>query len=428
MWTEIYNTFDPSGVRNPENLKQWYVSRPGDFRAILAKHFSPSGISRPVLFGGHPSSGKTTELFSFLNDLHELGYFPIYISLDLNLSNIQQANHLEVLFLIGATVFKAAQDANLKPDRKRMESLLNELQTVVHTHTENKSFKLDLDSILKSLSFIAGSFLPGGVATGALTSKTVENIRPFGFVSGTNIDTVKKLEVQPEIESMVETLNLLLDDIKAKCKSPLALLVDGLDKVAPSVDEVLFTKPYLSRLNCHVAFAAPPTVFYSTKFSGTRNWFEVMPFPNIRLNHRDRNDIDASGWAMLREVVWKRLRTLRHDPETIIKQVTLDVLIAGSSGLMRELISLMRSATVYADIAKRNFVDEIDAKKAVASLRRDFEARLRPNTRAVLAQVKQTQQLSDDRLCDELLFGNYILGFVNDDVWFDVHRVLLDRV
>jgi len=58
-------------------------------------------------------------------------------------------------------------------------------------------------------------------------------------------------------------------------------------------------------------------------------------------------------------------------------------------------------------------------------MRRDLKASLNVIYRRELAEVLKTHEVTGSEKCDELLLANYVLSYVNDDIWFDVHSVIL---
>jgi len=91
---------------------------------------------------------------------------------------------------------------------------------------------------------------------------------------------------------------------------------------------------------------------------------------------------------------------------------------------MRDLVWLVQEATVEAEVAGRFQVDETLAQTTVAAARRHYQARLSPKYRRVMQKVAETHRRTDDQECDELLFGNFILSYINQEIWFDAHSIL----
>jgi len=96
-----------------------------------------------------------------------------------------------------------------------------------------------------------------------------------------------------------------------------------------------------------------------------------------------------------------------------------------SGGVMRDLIRLVREATVKAELAGQRRIDLEIAHQTVLSMRRDYQASLSTAYREELMGILETHKVTGSEKCDELLLGNYVLSYVNDGIWFDVHSVIL---
>ncbi len=423
-WTPVYNAFNPFEPVSIDKLKAWFVQRPDSPLQTLLSRFQPERLPQRSILVGHPSSGKSSELARLAADLSERhGYFVIQIDLSRNL-DIGRVNQVEVLFLMGAAAYKVARGAKLKPDEKRFDALVKGLNTIVQTYTDNESFELDAGDLLRGLVCFGVGLLAGPVGAAAVIVS--EALRNYHFISGTNIEITSKVEVEPKVNEMLGHANAILDDVAAKAGRPVALLVDGLDRVNSDVAELLFVRNrFLADPMCRVLYTAPMSVFYHPRFAPVRAVFHVTPFPNVRLRHRqDRERGDEAGYDAMRRVVNLRLTSLGYHPEPVIAPDALDTLISASGGLMRDLIRLMQDACVEAEIAGLQQIEQKIAGNVVAALRRQYEAQLTPKYRQVIEKVRQSQQRTEDEECDVLLAGNFILSYSNQDIWFDVHSIL----
>jgi len=93
-------------------------------------------------------------------------------------TDVERANPAEVLFLMGAAIFKVAaaelpEDRN--PDRQLLEKLKDGLETLVHTHPANTKYAINLDKLLGGLVVFGGAALAGpvGAAIGMAASSTL---------------------------------------------------------------------------------------------------------------------------------------------------------------------------------------------------------------------------------------------------------------
>ena len=186
-----------------------------------------------------------------------------------DMTDVERANPVDVLFLMGAAIFKVASEElppDRQPDRRLLEAHKTGLENLVRTHTNSKQFKIDLDKLLKGLMAFGGAVIAG--PPGAAAGGVVGRLNPFRFRSGTDTAVVRKLEVEPSVEVMIESLNAIIDDAKEKSGRSLVLVVDGLDKLRNS--EVIrlnfLDKDFLSRPTCG------PCCETSPKCRSTRLW------------------------------------------------------------------------------------------------------------------------------------------------------------
>lgn len=293
-------------------------------------------------------------------------YFVVNLDLSRNVNNINQVNQLEVLFLIGVAVYKLAQEARLTPDRDRFDALIKSLESIVQMHTENKKFSIDTASLLRGLVCFGTGVAAGPLGAVAAAGVT-EALRDFIFVSGTDVSIVRKVEVEPQIREMLGHVNAILNDVRAKSNGPLALLVDGLEFVQnEEVAELLFVRNrFLADVDCRILYTVPVFVYYQPRFAPVRQAFQTVPFPNVRLRHRDNpTKQDEAGYAAMHEVVSRRLESVGYKPEAVITRDAVNLLISASGGLMRDLIRLMRDACVQAEIAGRRIIEPQTASRA----------------------------------------------------------------
>lgn len=441
-WTLIHNAFNPFEPVPPEKLDDWFIERPKSPLSSLLSKLDPSKSPKRIILVGQPASGKSSELVKLAAELKSRwDYLVVRVSLENNL-DVERANPVEVLFLIGAAVFKVAHaDAPTpvqKPDPRPMEELKAGLETIVRTHTENRKFSVDLGKLLSGLVVFGAGALTGpvgaiaGVAVAPVAAEMAAGaakkvFAPFRFVSGTSIQVVRKLEIEPQVDAMAENLNKLLDDVQAKAGKPLVVLVDGLDKLR---DEDAIKVNFLERksLNapaCRIVYAGPLDLYYSPQFGSVRALFPVQPFAHVKLYGRSKRDKpDDAGYGFMRKVVSQRLLSLGLEPESVLSPTVLDLLINGSGGVMRDLIRLVQQAAVEAEVNGSDHIAKEYAQEAVNELRRQLDAQLTPKYREVLKKVRKTHQRTDDPECDMLLRNDVVLSYANDDVWFDAHAVL----
>ena len=439
-WVAISNAFVPFDPVPPDRLGEWFVTRPDSPVEILVRQLSPDRVPERHILVGQLANGKSSELTKLAEELNRR-YDALVVRFDMtDNTDVERANPVEVIFLIGVALFKVAASElpkNRQPDRQLLEDLKSGLETLVHTHTENKKFAVSLDKLLTGLIVFGGTALAGpvGAATGLAVSpaaakavgKFAEKFNPFRFTSGTDTNIVRKLEVEPHVEAMVESLNAIIDDVRSKADRPLVLLVDGLDKLRdPDVIALNFLeKKFLNGPRCSVLYTGPLDLYYLPQFGGVRARFPITPFSHVKLHDRDNPEqINKHGYQVMREVVRCRLQSLDLEPEEVIVPAALNMLIKGSGGVMRDFIRLVQSAALQAEIGGRDHITEDDSKLALSELRRQLQVQLTLKYREVIDVIQKTHKRTDDPECDVMLQNGLILSYLNDGLWFNAHPLL----
>ncbi len=442
MWVTIGNIFSPDPVP-PSLLDEWFVERPDQMVAYLMSLLSPDRLPGQHILVGQPASGKSSELTKLASELRKQ-HDALVIRFDMtDNTDVERANPVEVIFLMGAAIFKGATaelPAGRQPNRRLLENLKSGLESLVQTHTANQKFEINLDKLLAGLIVFGGAALAGplgaaaGLAISSDTSKTVQTLAqkfmPFRFTSGTNTQVVRRLEVEPDVEAMIEGLNAIIDDVHMQAERPLVLLVDGLDKLRdPEVISLNFLeKKFLNGPKCSVLYTGPLDLYYSPQFGEVRARFPIVPYPHVKLHDRHNpNALDDGAYDVMRQVVYRRLEAEQLEPEAIIAPDVLNLLIKGSGGVMRDLIRLIQSAALRAELAGKDSIEEPEAKRVLNELRRQLMAQLTPDYHEVLNRVRDTHQRAggdEGEKCDLMLRNDIVLGYINDDIWFDAHAAL----
>lgn len=433
-WAAISNTFAPFDPVPPDKLDQWFVTRPGSLVDLLVHQLSPDNRPERRILVGQPASGKSSELVKLAAELTNR-HNALVVRFDMtDVTDVERANPVDVLFLMGAALFKVASaelPADRQPDRQLLESHRKGLETLVQTNTANKGYEVDLDKLLDGLLVFGGAVLAGpvGAAAGMAFSRFVQRFSPFRFKSSTDVEMVRKIEVEPSIEAMLDTLNAIIDDVRNKAGRSPVMLVDGLDKLR-DLDVIslnFLEKDFLSRPNCSVLYTGPLDLYYSPQFGGVRARFPIIPFSQVKLHDRDDLDLlEEDSYGAMRAVVRQRLESLSLKPEDVIVPDALNLLIRGSGGIMRDFIRLVQGAAMQAEVTSKGQIGRPEASKAVNELRRQLMAQLTPNYRRVLDEVRRTHDRVDAPECDLLLRNNVVVSYFNDDVWYDAHAALTD--
>lgn len=443
FWAPIWNAFDPFKPLQIDQMDRWYVERPHSPLRRLRADLSPDRNLQHALMFGHRSSGKTTELIRLAADLAAAfpQYFVIWVDVSESIPNIDRVTQADVLFLMGAALYKLATKVlPHHPDPGSYRALTESLELLVQETTASKTYQVPKEAVDNLVCFAAT--LAGGMAAGPLGAyiagqsvKTVSGL--LRFDSNLSVKDVRRREVaEPRLRDLVTAVNFLIADVSTANQVEVLFLVDGLDRIQNrETAEFIFASDaeWLDGPVSRVVYTTPIFLFYSPVFGQVRNGFPCYPFPNVRVHapHRGPDvpgEPDGEGYETMRRVVHRRLAAppLKLDPDEVIAPGALDVLVEGSAGILREIVRLMRRAVTEAELAERSQISEEVAWEAIYALRRDLSAGLNPTYRQILMEVLQTHDLptaTDEGA--ELLLGNYVLSYYNRNLWYDVHSALL---
>jgi len=415
VWTSIYNTFDPWRMLWGDELERYFVEREGGLLETLAPQLSPDMLPQKVLLTSHHSSGISTELAKLGQSLAQdfvVTYFDAFLSLG------PDADYADLLFAIGVAIYKAAENLGLRLDRGPLERLGDNLSTVVRERTTQKGFTIDPFQWL-------GSIVACGLGALGLPAPPLQ---VQGLSLGLEEEVTKRREIKPHIARVADGVNGIIDELMAKSDKPLLLIVDGLDKLPlDRARSILAESPMLSKLNCWAVYTAP--IALRSEFSQLGRFFYILPFPIVKLYERGRREERYEpGYEVMRSVVRRRLEGLGLDPEDVISREALDLLIAMSGGVMRDLILLMREASVNAKRGGKPSIQLEEARKAVYFRRRQFAMGLRKPEYDELENFLNTGRPTEAEVFDRLVGNLYILIYLDEEPWYDIHPNVLPLI
>lgn len=442
-WARLFNIFDPWSPLAPgQQINKLFVKRPHSPLARLRIKLSPDNLPTHVLLPSQPANGKSTELVRLTRDLGEEGFFVVRLDIQQNI-DATRANPVEVLFLMGLSVYKAADavygdSPDRRPDKAPAQALVDALNTVIRQESKTRK-PADLAQEIEELVAFTASGLAGMVAGPAGAAIAGSALRGAGrvarriSVSGTSAETVRKIETEPSIQAMADALNQIISDVEAKAKKSLVILVDGLDRMDnPDLIRLIFAdqRQFLDSPTCRVVYTAPAPVAYALDFEETRKRFDLVEFPNVKLFERvskgGRQARDERGYAAMRAIADARFDFLGLDRAQIIPDSLLDRLVHQSGGLLKDFIVLIRKTIIQTRIAEGHHITPEDAQEAIYELRRERSRPLTGREWAVLDEVARTNQRVAGELCDRLLYSSVVLNYINEDDWYDVHAILWD--
>jgi hypothetical protein len=418
LWISVYNIFDPWRMLWGDELKQYFVEREGGLLETLALQLSPDVLLQKVLLTNYMGSGASTELAKLGGQLAR-DFVVVYLDAFWSLG--PDADYTDLLFAIGVAIYKAAEDLGLKLHRGPLERLADNLCTVVRERTTQKGFIIDPFQWL-------GSIVAFGLGALGLPAPPLEW---QGLSLGLEEEVTKRREIKPHIAGVADRVNEIIAELEARSPGkPLLLIVDGLDKLSLGRARSIFAEsPMLGKLACWAIYTAPIALRFSPEFAQANRFFYTCDFPIVKLYEQGRREERYGlGYETMRSVARQRLEGVGLDPEDVLSEEALDLLITMSGGVMREFVLLMREASVSAKRGGKPSIQLEEARKAVYFRRRQFAMGLRKPEYDELESFLEAGRPTETEVFNRLVENLYILVYAQENIWYDVHPNVLPLI
>ncbi len=355
FWDDFRNAFNPGEVLVGQRSKDFYCERehnPFDHMRLDFR-ITTHPIRPPIaFFTGHRGSGKSSMLFRLLEHFKD-DYFVIYFDIDHNLDS-RKANQIDLLYLLGATIFQVAVQEGVKPDSKNLQELATSVYTVTYTKKEKvKEQAMNVVELAKGLLCFGARML--GAQLGEKLAEAL--LKPFTFSSGVSEEVARKREIEPQMQDIINNVNLIIGDVQTKANRPVLVVVDGLDKLQRLEQaKLMFLESRALRAPiCRVIYTVPMLIFNSLLFGQAEEECKSYLLPNVKL-YEKTSDTQRyeTGYETMREIVIKRLKSLTLSHDDIFEVDVLDLLIQKSGGVVRWLIGLIPFLVPDETISRRH--------------------------------------------------------------------------
>jgi len=378
-----------------------------------------------AFFTGHRGSGKSSLLFRLLEHFKD-DYFVVYFDIEHNLDS-RKTNQIDLLYLMGVTIFQVAEQEGVKPEPKNLEELAASIYTVTMNKADAEKEALNIAELVKGVVCFGASMLGGKVA-----EKLAEVfLKPFTLSSGVNEEVARKREIEPQVQHIINNVNLIIADVQTRANKPVLVVVDGLDKLQRSEQAklIFLESRALTGPVCHIIYTVPMLIFNSLEFGQSEEECKSYLLPNVKLYEKtsDQQTYER-GYEAMRKVVSKRLQSLGLQSDDIFEPDVLDLLILKSGGVMRQLISLVQGACTAAELMELDKVNSDAAQKAIDNRASQLARRLTTAMIKELRDVRKEKRPSGTPESSELLHGLLIVAYRNRTTWFDAHPLIWDEL
>ncbi len=432
FWNRVYRAFEPGETLVGRRSHELYCEREDSPLELLRLDFRPGlGLPRPPIayFTGHRGSGKSSLLWRLLESFRD-DFFVVYFDIKHNLEP-NKANQIDLLYLLGSTVFQVGVQEGLEPDPKYLEQLSDSIFSFAKTKTSQpKKESVDVVKLASRLICFGSSALGGSLAEKTAEKLTKAFLEPFQLSSGVDEELVLKRESEPQVQRIVNKVNLILADVQSLAKREILIVVDGLDKLRrlDQARHIFLDSNALLGPVCRIIYTVPMLIYLDLAFGEADEGCSSHLLPNVKLYHKNSDRKYPRGYETMREVATKRLHSVDLEAADLFTPGTLDFLIEKSGGIMRWFIEMVKNASNAAYSRGLDKIDRKAARQAVNIRKRKLAIRLDMERREELRTIRRNKLPTTSDGVAELLQGRMVVIYFNGSPWFDAHPLLWEEI
>jgi energy-coupling factor transporter ATP-binding protein EcfA2 len=410
---QAYRDLDLFPLITSAEIEKFRVEYGTEVLIRLKRETEASTKDGKLVFAGHRGCGKSTLLKRFSIEMQP-NHFTVFFSIS-DMIEMSAVNHVNILYAIALMLLSKATQAKVEIPPATRKSLLEWLTTTKST-TATKDLKSELAA--------GGDFLQ--VVTAKL--KREETFREE-----------IKTTYQYRISELVDKINQIAGLIQAAAKKPILVVIDDLDKLDLELVESIYLKNIKSLFapGFRIVFTIPISAIREPALIGVLNSegvVRIQQFPVAKFFSKE--DCRAANPTSIAKTVDVFLEVLqKRIPSDLIEPETALQIVLKSGGVMRELVRMARECCTECMVLLESEperqtvkIDDAVLTLALRNLRNDFARPLGTKYYSMLVEVYQTQTTSDTESKEflDLLHGLYVLEYLNDDLWYDVHPIVVD--
>lgn len=419
--TDAFNACDPA--RPLEASDHRYVDLAagrGDEGSAVAqtkRRILRSNSALVQLLAGHRGCGKSTELRRLQKSLEDEGYFVAYFEVDGDI-DLEDTEPTDILLAFIRNLEAKLRFHGINLEAKLLEDFLLWFGEVVY----EKSKLTEIEGVVRS-EISMGAKVP---LFAKLLAKLTGQVK-----TGTQAKTNVRQKLDPQLSQLLERGKLLVTAARVAVRKAdyrdLVVIVDNLDRIAlkdrgdgRTSHEVLFVErgELLRGFGCHTVVTVPISLLFSAKLANLSATFPDRHIvPMVKIAEHATGEPWLEGRKLLADLLEQRL-----DVEALFDDGVSDLLIAGSGGHPRLLMTLVRYALDFVDDPP---VTLDAAHKAMRRLVNDYDRSIPEAHWPLLAQVHRDRAVLNDEDHQLMLFNLSVLEYQNEKRWCDVQPAIL---
>ena len=411
---KAYRDFALVPLIKPEDIEKFRVNYGREVMVRLKQEVNASTKDQKFVFAGHLGCGKFTLLKRFAVEMQPQ-HFVVFFSIA-DLLEPSAVTHRKILYTIALQLLSAATEKKISVEEDIKESLLGWM-TTTHKQKAEQTTKSEIGVGVDKL----------------LQMATLKFQREQAFR-----DEIERV-YEKNVADLVGKANRIAAAIETTMKKPVLMVIDDLDKLDLDLVEsiyrqnikVLFSPRFRIIFTIPISAIQEPQVMGALTSEGIVHpqLFPVAKFyPKQDCHNPEAEPISKTVQTFL-EVLDKRIPAERIEPETARHMVLK------SGGVMRELVRIARECCTECMVQLELepdrtdlMIDDAILKEALRNLRNDFARQIGTNLFPVLVQVYNTlnNEDADGDAFVKLLHGLMVLEYQNDELWYNVHPIVVD--
>ncbi|UBF25367.1 AAA family ATPase [Kovacikia minuta CCNUW1] len=410
---QAYRDLDLFPLITAEEIDKFRVEYGTEVLIRLKRETEAATKDGKLVFAGHRGCGKSTLLKRFSIEMQP-HHFTVFFSIS-DMIEMSDVNHVNILYAIALMLLSKATQAQVEIPPATQKSLLEWFTTTKST-TASKDLKSELAA--------------GGNFFQVLTAKLKQE------------ETFReeiKTTYQYRISELVDKINQIAALIQTAVKKPVLVIIDDLDKLDLALVESIYLKNIKSLFapGFRIVFTIPISAIREPALIGVLNSegvVRVQQFPVAKFFSKE--DCRTDNAPPIEKTVNVFLEVLKKRvPSDLIEPETAQQIVLKSGGVMRELVRMARECCTESMVLLESEperqsikIDDGILTLALRNLRNDFARPLGTKFYSMLVEVYQTQATADTESKEflDLLHGLYVLEYLNDDLWYDVHPIVAD--